>query len=443
MNTPGTLIDGKYTVINILSTDGGMGGLLKVVRNDDATELALKYCLSHEAEDLDRFRREIRLMKEFKGNSKVIQVIDSNLAYQPPYFVMPLYVDGDLRTLHPSIENDFQLQESVMLKMAECVDELHRVEKFHRDIKPANFLRAGDGIVLSDLGLGMDLLSRTGVTRTKQWCGTYGYLPREFMNAGGFKNATARSDIFMLGKAFYNLITGLDPQFIDKSSLKGPIFYLIDRCCKQNPDDRYQTIPDLQQGIVLTYDMVLGRMSPFAEAREVYEKIANLLTQGQYKAENVKRFVALAEALTPGELYSIIQGAENRFYYVLSLPAFHSELTNYLGLYEAAISTQTYNYSYAEIVADRMKIVFANSNDPDLRTHALQIAITMAEKKHRFAAMSTCSDIITSIVNGDPIEASVVAMLQKNMAEFLKDIEPVSCKSQVIADFFSKLPKSL
>ncbi len=444
MNTPGTVVDGKYVVVDVLSTEGGMGTLLHVHRAGDVTQqFALKYCLATDSESLDRFRREVRLMMEFRGNSKVIQILDSNLGVSPPYFVMPICADGDLRTLSPAIKTDPALQERTMLAMAECVEELHRVGKQHRDIKPANFLRTATGLAISDLGLGMDLLSRTGITLTNQWGGTHGYIPPEFLKPGGFKNATPQSDIFMLGKAFYNLLTGLDPQFIDKTQIEKPLFYMIERCCQQDPADRYQSIPELQQGVVSAYDVILGRMAPMGEAQVKFDAIASLLGQNQYSAADIRAFIALAAHLAPEELFSIVSSADKAFYYVISQDQFRAELRSYLELYHNAVRAEPYlSFSYAEHVADRMAVVFKNSSDGDLRARALEIAIIHAEGMNRYAAMSTCSSMITNVQRGDPAEAAIIAAIQKTNADFVKEIEPASCANKVVAASIARLKGS-
>lgn len=421
-----------------------MGTILRVhATADPSQQFALKYCRETDTDLLDRFRREVRLMSEFVGNSKVVQILDSNLSHTPPYFVMPIYLDGDLRTLSPGIQTDQALQEQTMLAMADCIEELHRARKHHRDIKPANFLRAPSGLAISDLGLGMDLLSRTGVTLTNQWGGTHGYIPPEFFQPGGFKNATPRSDIFMLGKAIYNLLSGLDPQFIDKTQIPKPVFYLIERCCQQDPADRYQSIPELKQGIVSAYDILLGRLAPLGEAQTKYDGIVALLGQRQYKTEDVKAFVGLAANISPEELFSIVSSADKAFYYVLAQDQLKNELRQYLELYhQAVLAEQFLSFSYAEHVADRMEVVFKNSSDSDLRARALEIAIIHAERMNRFPAMSTCSDMITKVPADDAGEAAIIATIQKTNADFVKEIEASSCANRVIADAITKLKGS-
>jgi len=418
-----------------------MGEIIEVHALGDPTQtFALKYCRATDAETLDRFRREVRLMSEFVGNSKVVQILDFNLSHSPPYFVMPIYADGDLRTLSPGIQSDHGLQEQTMLAMADCIEELHNAGKHHRDIKPANFLRSPTGLVISDLGLGMDLLSRTGVTLTHQWGGTHGYIPPEFFLPDGFKNATPHSDIFMLGKAFYNLLSGLDPQFIDKTQIDRPIFYLVERCCQQDPADRYQSIPELKQAIVAAFDVLLGRLAPLGKAQTKYDSIVALLSQSQYKTEDIKSFVSLAENISPEELFSIVSSADKAFYYVLSQDQMKSELRRYLELYHQAVLSESFlSFSYAEYVADRMEVVFNNSTDPDIRARALELAIIHAQRMHRFAAMSTCSNMITKVQPDDPGEAAIIATIQKTKADFVKEIEAVSCKNRLIADAIVKL----
>ena len=110
--------------------------------------------------------------------------------------------------------------------MIDCVAELHARGTFHRDIKPQNFLLDDGNVVVSDLGLSMERESLTAFTRTSEYWGTQGYLPPEFQT-GGFKNADAAGDIFMLGKSFYVLLTGRDPLYLIANDIPEPLFHLI------------------------------------------------------------------------------------------------------------------------------------------------------------------------------------------------------------------------
>ena len=188
----GEIVDGKYRVDGVCSDTGGMGAILYVTQLVDPPDypLVLKYCRNPDDEHIKRFRREVRLLSEFSGNSKVVQIEDKNLSADPPYFVMRFYADGDLTKIATELQSSYALQEQHFLKMIDCVQELHARNEFHRDIKPQNFLREGDQLVVSDLGLSTELLSATAFTSSSALWGTHGYIPPEFLQ-GGFKHADA------------------------------------------------------------------------------------------------------------------------------------------------------------------------------------------------------------------------------------------------------------
>ena len=94
----GDLIDNKFEVIDFCSDTGGMGRVLHVydIHDKDKGKLALKYCKETDEEHIRRFRREVRLLEQFSGNAKVVEIFHSNTDYEPPYFVMKFYPLGDL-----------------------------------------------------------------------------------------------------------------------------------------------------------------------------------------------------------------------------------------------------------------------------------------------------------------------------------------------------------
>lgn len=444
MNNPGDIIDNKYKVISVLNTSGGMGEILEVheIFNEENI-YALKYSKTTDDSLLDRFRREVRIMEEFVGNSKVVQIIDHNLKHSPPYFVMPKYVNGDLNTLSSELRSDFEMQERVFLSMADCIHELHIAGKHHRDIKPANFLRTEKGIAVSDLGLGTDILSSTCATMSHQWGGTREFMPPEFFEDQGFKNASKQSDIFMLGKSYYNLLTGKNPQYIDESSLEIAMLYLIERCCEQDPSKRYKSIAELKQGIVDTFDILLDRLNPIENARSIFSDIETLLSDNKYKPEQITKFIEKAKHINEEEFFSIICNAPSSFYSVLSSDEFESELQIYLQIYEKAIKQERFlPFEYAENIAKRMERIFYMSKHPKIKAKSLEIAIYNANRMNRFAAMSTCTEIIINITEGDPVQSHILDIINHSSAEFIRDIEASSCKNKYIANAISKLNES-
>ncbi|TOO00223.1 hypothetical protein CGH44_24180, partial [Vibrio parahaemolyticus] len=92
------VIDGRFQVKGLCSDEGGMGQILFVtdLHQQLSGDLVLKYCREEEEEYVKRFKREVRLLETFNGNSKVVNTLHSNTDNETPYFVMPFYRDGDL-----------------------------------------------------------------------------------------------------------------------------------------------------------------------------------------------------------------------------------------------------------------------------------------------------------------------------------------------------------
>lgn len=431
---PGDIIKDQYRIESVHSDEGGMGTVLLV--NDLKSgqgPLALKYCRETDEEALHRFRREARLMQTFAGNNKVAQLLDADLEHEPPFIVMPFYHDGDLRTFRPNIETEADLQEGIFLNMVDCVNELHRQQIFHRDIKPQNFLRNGKSIVVSDFGLGIEMESRTQFTRSSQCWGTPGYTPPEFLEDGGFKNATAESDVFMLGKSFYALVTGRDPQFINETLLARPLAFVVDKCCKLEPNKRFSSLAQLRQALVTAYNIILGRLDAQGQGGFLLEQVVDQLKrENKYDPEKVLLFLEFFGNLDRPVRWALVQLMPKPIFFVLSQPPFQDKLIPFLKLYEEVVLNEPGGFSYAETVADNMEQVFKYSQDTEARAKAFDITVKMAVRMNRFAAMDTCVSMINSVALGDPVGAAVALIIALNPEDFLKAIEPVTLKNAEI-----------
>lgn len=72
----GELFDNRFDIKNVCSADGGMGILYFVDDHDDEddTPLVLKCCKVTDEPSIKRFRRETRILNEFRGNHKIAQL---------------------------------------------------------------------------------------------------------------------------------------------------------------------------------------------------------------------------------------------------------------------------------------------------------------------------------------------------------------------------------
>jgi serine/threonine protein kinase len=94
----------------------------------------------------------------------------------------------------------------VLLEVLAALVKLHEQGIIHRDIKPANILRTSDGrVLLSDLGIARQQDQLISLTRTGMAIGSIQYMSPE--QARG-KPVTPSSDVFSLGLALYQMITG-------------------------------------------------------------------------------------------------------------------------------------------------------------------------------------------------------------------------------------------
>jgi serine/threonine protein kinase len=437
----GEVVDDKYLVMGICNSGGGMGEILHVTQLAGAPPfpLVLKYCKVTEEEQLKRFRREVRLLNGFKSNSKVVQIWDQNLESDPPYFVMKFYTDGDLTTISHELTSSYERQEACFLKMIDCIQELHTRTEFHRDIKPQNFLRDGAELVVSDLGLSTEVSSPTAFTRSSLAWGTHGYIPPEFLN-GGFKHADAAGDIYMLGKTFYVLLTGRDPAFLMPDGVEPPLFHVINRCCSLSKSARYQSLAELRQALVTSYDVLLNRAGGVLQ--ELFSAIRDrLATSNQYDTEEVSRFVEQLAMANEDEQRQVFNELPDQFFSAISQEPVADKLEPFLRVFEAFVDGRSYSFGHAETIASRMnRIVKTPTVPPEIRALALDLAIRAACYMNRFAAMDTCKAMVRAISDHD-LALNVVPVILREEAFFLADIEPSTCSDEAIRNAIRSIKK--
>jgi serine/threonine protein kinase len=432
----GTVIDAKYIVDGVCSNAGGMGTVLFVTPIDQVStfRVVLKYCKDTADEQLKRFRREVRLLASFKGNSKVVSIVDHNLDHDPPYFVMKFYEDGDLLKHAPTITQSLEAQERVILQMIDCVQELHSRGEFHRDIKPQNFLLDGDQVVVSDFGLTTEIGSETGFTRSSVFWGTHGYIPPEFLT-GGFKHADAAGDVFMLGKTIYVLLTKRDPLYLVSDDIPAPLFHIIERCCSIPKAQRYQSLAELRQSVVAAFDVLLGRAGGVGKVKLLLSAIDDRLEQDhQYTTQEVSQFVEQLALLDERDQIKICFELPQRFFAVIRQQPVIASLPGFLAVFDRLVESQDYSWSYAETIAKNMKTIFSGEDVPvPFKVQVLDLAIRAACYMNRFAAMDTCREMITS-VDDETLGLQVASLVSKHNGTFVGSIEPSECRSDSIAN---------
>ncbi|MGL4942095.1 MAG: serine/threonine protein kinase [Thermoguttaceae bacterium] len=439
------IIDNRFRITGVCSESGGMGKIYFVedVKISHGFDLVLKLLLSeytHCPDTVNRFRREVRILEKFRGNSRVVQILAANTECHTPYFVMKYHPEGDVSKLQSRIASDIPFQEKKFCDMIDAVNELHVEKVFHRDIKPANFLVSGDSVVVSDVGLAVHVDSNlTRCTSTTDCCGTYDFLPPEFLK-GGFKSACAASDIFMLGKTFYALLTNGSPRYITRDGVDAGLWWVIERACEINISKRFQSLPEFKQALVQAYDILLKRNDGLQSCRAMLESInANAINNGQYESNKVEEFVNQACTLDTQDRNSLFLLLNCVFFSILAQRPFNRVRKAFLQKYAEMVEHGDYGWSFAETIANNVYQIFMSNDAADEeKAYGLDLAIHAAIAQNRFAAMNTCEQMIVSI-SEDSLAAEMVPVLHKYESSFLDGIELVRCTNDTIRQTLRKI----
>jgi serine/threonine protein kinase len=437
----GSIVDNKYLITGLCSDQGGMGTVLFVSPvTSPTTRLVLKYCKQPDDETKNRFRREVRVMQSFDGNPYVAPIIDANFDNILPYFVMPYFEDGDLTRHSTFLRQNLESAEICFNLMIDCIEQLHSKNIFHRDIKPQNFLVGNGKLVVSDLGLCTQHDSPTAFTRNSAYWGTPGYMPPEFAN-GGFRNADATGDIFMLGVTFLNILTGSESIYLASTSEPRAIFVVIEKACASDKSKRYQSLTSLRQSLALAFAVILGRVSGSGGIQAAQQAIVDRWQNArQPLLAEVNQFI--------DELLMLPSDVQQRvcvdmpidvFQSLAEAPLLPGQLGSFIQSYQKMSEHADYGWSFAEVIANNMAILFRSTfSFEEDKAEALKTAIIAAQRQNRFAAMDTCKKMIASVQDAG-LAHRIFEIMMSTPAKFFQDIDPLTCRSRAIQEAIALL----
>jgi serine/threonine protein kinase len=190
---------------------GGMGVVFRGRDENLGRPVAVKVLLNqHGSQSYARFEAEARSVAKL-SHANIVSVYGVGRTNDNrPYMVMPLIEGVTLRQLLKSAPMNPRTASSYIMQIASGLEAAHGAGLIHRDIKPANILiDAADGKAkIIDFGLVRD---RTvpGLTQADVICGTPEYMSIE--QAAHDEPLDPRSDIYSLGIALYECLTGTPP----------------------------------------------------------------------------------------------------------------------------------------------------------------------------------------------------------------------------------------
>lgn len=314
MLSSGMILKDRYEILDDIGS-GGMARVYKVMDhslNRTAAMKVLRDELQYDEGYLRKFRREAQAAAGLRHDN-IVNVYDVDQDQGHWYIVMEL-VEGV--TLKRYIQRKGRLETKECLNIAmQAADGLaaaHQAGIVHRDIKPENMILTLQGnLKISDFGIAR---VQSGDTMTVDVCGSVYYSSPEQVRGGYSDN---RTDIYSLGVVMYEMCTGILPFDGDSvvdiamQHMNGRIAepqdiipqipdrlnQIILKCLSRRMDDRYQSMKELLQDLMLCMQNPEGSILSTGEGARMdgatvvfsKEQVESIRKGASAKAEKTKK----------------------------------------------------------------------------------------------------------------------------------------------------------
>lgn len=263
----GSLVDNKYKILSEVGR-GGMSIVYLAINERANKTWAIKEVRKDGMIDFEAVKQrlvvETDMLKKLDHAylPSIVDVIDTS----DSFLIVMDYIEGT--SLQEVLKSSgAQSQEDVLewgMQLCDVLDYLHSQQPaiIYRDMKPANVMLKPDGnITLIDFGTAREFKERAMVEDTV-CLGTRGYAaPEQF---GGKGQTDARTDIYCVGATMYHLLSGHSPaeppyeikplRYWDPMFEGTGIEKVIQKCCQQDPNARYQNCQELMYALEHAHD---------------------------------------------------------------------------------------------------------------------------------------------------------------------------------------------
>ncbi|MCB9641590.1 MAG: serine/threonine protein kinase [Myxococcales bacterium] len=291
----------RYAVLEKVG-EGASGEVFRVRDLEVGDVIALKLLSekhSQKKDNLERFRREVRLSRQVT-HKNIARIFDMGRIGKR-YFLTMEFIEG--RSLDALIEKGpLPFEQVCRMLRAVCLglQVAHEVGVVHRDLKPENLLMDQNGrVVISDFGIARREADKEAFkTMDGSVLGTPAYMAPEQITLNG--KVDHRADIFALGAILYEMLTG-QPAANEENLMD----LLISRLKSPPPDPRTLR-PDTPSSLAnLTLECM--SLDPDKRPQEV-EAIAERLEQILSELEQGGPSLTLRARGLAGSMFSLFGG---------------------------------------------------------------------------------------------------------------------------------------
>lgn len=391
----------EYEYYDPIGDAGGFGQVYecrKIVNDKKKPELlAMKVLEKKDFESIERFKKEVRILKNL-NHPRVVKVLDSNLEDEEPFYIMPKY-ECSMREYLDEISKDYQKISDVFNGIFDGVEYLHNEGIYHRDLKPENILiNSYTDLAISDLGLGLNIESTSErLTRTGYGMGTLLYMPPEQIS--NFKDADDRSDIYSLGKMIYESVTGECKMAPDTSKLPSGLRYVVLKCLKSNPDERYQKIEDLRVAFNAS-------MSILIHGKEIndFDSIVKKIISTDASDELIEELI---QALNATEIDKKQDKIHDMFmklplYAIKKIYKENKELTlNLLDNFIDYLTSQGWPFNYTDAIGLRCKKIYKVIDNIEMKAKLIYCIGEVGIYHNRFYVLNIFKELLEGVADDD------------------------------------------
>ncbi len=277
---PGTTLDGKYQIKQLIGT-GGMGSVYLAHHLQIDKDVAIKVLHPRYAADpegLKRFQREARIISGLRHRNIMLNYAFGHV--NGLVYMVTEFVEG--RSLGEVIRSDGALPPfqalPLFVQICDAMIYAHEQDVFHRDLKPDNVIVVEiETVKLIDFGLAKLLDGTDGqcLTRTGEVVGDPHYMSPE--QAQG-QQLDKRSDVYSFGCLMYEVLTGEQPFVADS-----PVAVLMKQITEHPaPFPARLKLPPALEAIVFTA-MSKNREARFDSFQEVRDVLAQFMANPEIK----------------------------------------------------------------------------------------------------------------------------------------------------------------